>query len=207
MLNRIDSLRFEDLHEYHEENHSKEQLNTRISTNEITNFQPLKCTPEELIYLDKINKIDHELSESIQKMNEKLERLRKAKRENNLERKKITTYEDDVLVKLLTHKLGTTPHIIKCLVDKYNQTEQITIYACHTPGLIKKIFSSIMSKMPEIVKKGNSYSLHDFSRVIVTFELSERQNLILKLKSIERTENIPRTIPKYGLEMLASVLK
>jgi len=198
MFQRSDSPCFEDLYEYVDEENTEAKEHQNISESKLSSPQDFKCTAEELLQLDKMNKTDQMLAESIKKMNSELDNLRKAKRANNLAREKLSLCEDNELSKLLSNKLSdTTGHKIECQVDKYNQMEQITIHACDAIGLIKQIFSSFMQKMPTIVKKGTPYFVHDFSRVIVTFELAERQNLIQKLKFIERTEDIPRAIPEY----------
>jgi len=75
----------------------------KISDNKLNSPQDFKCTSEELLQLDIINKTDHMLTESIQQLSKKLDSLRKEKHANCLAREKLSLCEDNELSKLLSN--------------------------------------------------------------------------------------------------------
>lgn len=194
MFQRSDSPCIEDLYEPAEEESTEVKKYPKVSA---THPEDFKCTGEELSQIEKIDNTDLELSNSIQKMSDELEHLRTEKRSNTIKRKELVICDDYELTKFLYGKLGKGNHELECLIDKYEQMEQVTIHACDAVSLVGQIFTPHMHKKPRVEKKGSPSFFNDFTRVIVTFDLSERQHLIEGLNKINRTEDIPLAASEY----------
>jgi len=98
--------------------------------------------------------------------------------------------EDTELAALIGSKISTRHNII-CQIDRVKKLIEVTISECNDTYSVQQLFRPSLKNDMSIKTKGRRGSLDPDEKVIVTFRLRHRDDLIAELKRNEERFNIP----------------
>ncbi|WP_131784028.1 hypothetical protein [Legionella gresilensis] len=142
-------------------------------------------TVTETVELQKCKQSNDDIAKEVQA-------LGKLQKKNNDQIKGIRFTDDDELKKLLKEKISNQHlHEIDCRIDRIDREVKVTIKNCEDETMISRIFRNFLKTSPSLKREGRAEDIDNHLRIIVTFKLHERDNLIEGLKLSNEAYRIP----------------